>query len=44
MVKSTINFLNDFFVQNGYFRDKDDGKNTYILVKFYKWRKKGKRK
>ena len=25
-MKSAIHFLNDFFVQNGYFRDKDDGK------------------
>ena len=24
-VKSEIHFLNDFFVQNGYFRSKDDG-------------------
>lgn len=23
-MKSAIHFLNDFFVQNGYFRDKED--------------------
>ena len=27
-MKSAIHFLNDFFVQNGYFRSKDDERNA----------------
>ena len=39
-MKSAIHFLNDFFVQNGYFRDKEDGKKGKNPSKQTKQRRK----